>query len=50
LRLVSLKSDEEVLLHLDLMLLHKHNGLFHWVNLISGLIFDHLAITEVSHD
>jgi len=47
---VSLKSYQEVFLHLDLMLLHEHNGLFHWVDLFEGFLFNHLDITQVSHD
>jgi hypothetical protein len=50
LRFVGLKSDEEVLFHLDLVLLHEHNGLFHWVNLGNSLVLDHLDIAKVSHD
>jgi len=32
------------------MLLQKHDCLFHWLDLIKGSVFDHLDISEVSHD
>jgi len=48
--LASFKSDEEVLLHLDLMLLHEHDSLLHGVNLRNSFVLDHLDITQVSHD
>lgn len=47
--LVGFKNNEEIFLHLDLVLLHKHDSLFHWLDHIKSLIFDHLDITEVSH-
>lgn len=45
-----LKLDKEVLVHLKLMLLKKHDGLFHWLNRIKGSSLNHLDISEVGHD
>lgn len=44
------KLDEEILFHLELMLLKEHDGLFHWLNRVKSSSLDHLDVSEVSHD
>jgi len=45
-----LKLNQEVFVHLELMLLQEHDGLFHWLDLIESSITDHFDISNVLHD
>ena len=49
LSLTVLEFHNEILLHLNSVLLEKHYGLFHGINFIEGAVFDHLYVSEVSH-
>jgi len=48
--LAVLKLYKEIFLHLDSVLLKKHNGLFHGFNLVKSAVLDHLDITKVGHN